>query len=271
MKVVCWPTWITVLCCLFFERLVLAVCGLPVSNQLGPRPIRACGGGGGGWGSHFKDCEISKSAQVYQWISVSESVEFSSVHFAMWQSQGPKVKQKKFSFQFIYYLTKHIYIKLMWHERYPKDTQIQAHMRASWNFISIWKKFDFIYLSQHHQKTSWISAFLLEFLYFFFGWAGHSWDTFQSFVFNLRAAFSALVSKQQCRLKAKKKIKSPSRWRWQENAFNWKERTHSHGSWYEYEIMPHLTFSFADEILHEFIRTAPRNKRMCEFHIKERA
>lgn len=112
----------------------------------------------------------------------------------MWQSQGPKVKQKKFSFQFIYYLTKHIYIKLMWHERYPKDTQIQTHMRASWNFISIWKKFDFIYLSQHHQKTSWISAFLLEFLYFFFGWAGHSWDTFQSFVFNLRAAFSALVS-----------------------------------------------------------------------------
>lgn len=168
MKVVCWPTWITVLCCLFFERLVLAVCGLPVSNQLGPRPIRACGGGGSGWGSHFKDCEISKSAQVYQWISVSESVEFSSVHFAMWQSQGPKVKQKKFSFQFIYYLTKHIYIKLMWHERYPKDTQIQTHMRASWNFISIWKKFDFIYLSQHHQKTSWISAFLLEFLYFFF-------------------------------------------------------------------------------------------------------
>jgi len=45
----------------------------------------------------------------------------------MCQSQGPKVKQKKFSFHFIYYLTKHIYIKLMWHERYPKDTDTNTH------------------------------------------------------------------------------------------------------------------------------------------------
>lgn len=189
----------------------------------------------------------------------------------MWQSQGPKVKQKKFSFQFIYYLTKHIYIKLMWHERYPKDTQIQAHMRASWNFISIWKKFDFIYLSQHHQKTSWISAFLLEFLYFFFR-VGRAFMRYIS-IFRFQSTCSIFSFGQQTTMPAKSegKIKSPSRWRWQENAFNWKERTHSHGSWYEYEIMPHLTFSFADEILHEFIRTAPRNKRMCEFHIKERA
>lgn len=152
-------------------------------------------------------------------------------------------------------------------QRYTDTSTYACLMEFHFNLKEIWfylfepaspeDKLDFSF-------SSWVPLF-------FFGWAGHSWDTFQSFVFNLRAAFSALVSKQQCRLKAKKKIKSPSRWRWQENAFNWKERTHSHGSWYEYEIMPHLTFSFADEILHEFIRTAPRNKRMCEFHIKERA
>lgn len=76
-------------------------------------------------------------------------------------------------------------------QRYTDTSTYACLMEFHFNLKEIWfylfepaspeDKLDFSF-------SSWVPLF-------FFGWAGHSWDTFQSFVFNLRAAFSALVSK----------------------------------------------------------------------------
>lgn len=151
-------------------------------------------------------------------------------------------------------------------QRYTDTSTYACLMEFHFNLKEIW-----FYLFEPASPEDKLDFSFSSWVPLFFFRVGRAFMRYIS-IFRFHSTCSIFSFGQQITMPSKSEgKKSPSRWRWQENAFNWKERTHSHGSWYEYEIMPHLTFSFADEILHEFIRTAPRNKRMCEFHIKERA